>query len=72
MLGHSDPVNCLAARCDSVHVLHFLVITLSLVLLTSTYYSGKCDGQPYIMAVKIGNVMWKSNVGFFCGYVHRC
>lgn len=66
MLEDNDIVKCLVARCDSVPVLQFLVITLSLVLLMSAYYSGKCDdGQQSIRAVRIGIVVWNGEIAFY-------
>lgn len=52
----STVIQCVVARCDSLHVLLFLVITLSLVLVLSAYYSVNCDGQLFVKAVKIGTV----------------
>lgn len=41
------------------------MITLSLVLLTSAYYSGNCVGQLFAINVRIGLVMANSNVAFY-------
>lgn len=41
------------------------MITLSLVVLMSAYNSGSWDGKLFVIAVRIGIVMWNGNIAIF-------